>query len=149
MIITLTLRNSAYDVQLARKEVKKNTAIGLPQISGSVDYMDNFLIPTTVIPNFLSFLDTTGNAPKYLEVQFGTQYNLSISGTATQLVYSGTYIVGLQTAKAYLETVKQKMVRDQMDVRDLVSEAYIALLIVEESAAILDTTYKTVERDGP
>jgi len=138
------LRNAAFDIQFAQKEVRKNTAIGLPQISGGVDYIDNFVIPTTVIPNFLSFLDTTGNAPKYIEMQFGTRYNLTVSGTATQLLYSGTYIVGLQTAKAYLETVKQKMIRDRMDVRDLVAEAYIGLLIIEQSASILDSTYITV-----
>ena len=33
-----------------------------------------------------------------------------------------------------------------MDVRDLVSEAYIGLLIVEESTKILDSTYNTVNQ---
>ncbi|MCK7531410.1 MAG: hypothetical protein MZV63_10435 [Marinilabiliales bacterium] len=101
------LRNTAIDVQIASKEVKKNTAIGLPQISGGIDYMDNFVIPTSVIPNFLAFLDTTGNAPKYIDVEFGVRYNVTASLNATQLVYSGQYLVGLQTAKAYLATVKQ------------------------------------------
>ncbi len=135
------LQNSYIDIQIAKKEVSKNTAIGLPQVNGQVDYTDNFALPTTLIPNFINPSDTT---PKYIGVKFGTQYNLGISGALTQLVYSGTYLVGLQTAKAYLETVRQKMIKDQMDVRDIVTEAYIGLLIIEESANILDTTYKTV-----
>jgi outer membrane protein len=140
------LRNSANDVLIAEKEVKKNTAIGLPQISAGIDYMDNFMLPTSLIPNFLSFLDTTGNAPKYLEVKFGTQYNLSVDLQATQLVYSGQYLVGLQTAKAYLASVKQKMVRDQMDVKDLVTQAYISYLVVQEAAKILDSTYTVMTK---
>jgi outer membrane protein TolC len=60
------------------------------------------------------------------------------------LLYSGQYLVGLQTAKAYLETAKQKMVKDKMDVRDLVSEAYIGFLIIEEGTKILDSTYQKV-----
>ena len=140
------LRNTAIDVQIAAKEVKKNTAIGLPQISGGIDYMDNFVIPTSVIPNFLAFLDTTGNAPKYIDVQFGVRYNLTASLNATQLVYSGQYLVGLQTAKAYLATVKQRLIRDQMDVRDIVAEAYIAYLVVEESTRILDSTLITIDQ---
>lgn len=140
------LRNTAIDVQIATKEVKKNTAIGLPQVSGGIDYMDNFVIPTSVIPNFLAFLDTSGNAPKYIDVQFGVRYNVTASLNATQLVYSGQYLVGLQTAKAYLATVRQKMVRDRMDVRDLVTEAYIAYLVVQESAMILDSTFITVDQ---
>ncbi len=139
------LKNAQLDIQIAAKEVKKNTAIGLPQISGGIDYMDNFNLPTTVIPNFLAYLDTTGNSPKYLELQFGVRYNLSASVNATQLVYSGQYLVGLQTAKAYLATVKQKIVKDQMDVRDLVTEAYISYLVVEESTKILDSTFITID----
>jgi outer membrane protein TolC len=38
------------------------------------------------------------------------------------------------------------MLKDKMDVKDLVSEAYIGLLIVEESTKILDSTYKTVNK---
>lgn len=140
------LKNSYNDVLIAQKEVKKNTAIGLPQISGGVDYMDNFLLPTSIIPNFLSFLDTTGNAPKYLELTFGTRYNLSVDVAASQLVYSGQYLVGLQTAKAYLSSVRQKMIRDKMDVRDIVTEAYISYLVVEESTKILDSTYQVMNQ---
>ena len=131
------LRNAYNDILIADKEVKKNTAIGLPQINGGIDYMDNFLLPTTVIPNFLIH---QARRPKYLEIQFGTQYNLSVDLSATQLIYSGQYLVGLQAAKAYLATVKQRMIRDRMDVRDVVTEAYISFLVVEESTNILDST---------
>jgi len=63
------LKNSATDVELARKMVKQNTAIGLPQVNAGIDYMDYLKTPTTVIPNFIP--DTTGRAPKTLEVSFG------------------------------------------------------------------------------
>lgn len=134
------LQNSRYDIERAKKLVRENTAIGLPQINASVTYLDNILRPTSIIPNIF---DTTGKAPP-LEIQFGTRYNATLSAQMTQLIYSGQYLVGLQTAKAYLETEKQKDLKAQIDIRDLVSEAYIAYLIVEESQKILDSTYKTV-----
>jgi outer membrane protein len=136
------LQNSVIDIKVAQKEVSKNTSIGLPQINAEVDYMDNFALPTTLIPNF--FQAPSDTTPQYIGVKFGTRYNLTVAGTLTQLIYSGQYLVGLQTANAYLETVRQKMIKDQMDVRDLVTEAYIGLLIIEESTSILDTTYKSV-----
>ena len=140
------LKNSLLDVQIAKKLVRQNTAIGLPQINASASYVDNLMIPTTVIPNFLSFLDTTGKAPKFLELQFGTKYQLTAGAQATQLVYNGEYLVGLQTAKAYLESIKQKMLKDKLSVRDLVTASYISVLIVNESTEILDSTYSTVTR---
>lgn len=136
------LRNSRYDVEIAKKIVRENTSIGLPQINATASYLDNILRPTSIIPNFF---DTTGKAPP-LEIQFGTRYNASFSAQLTQLIYSGQYLVGLQTAKAFLETEKEKSLKAQIDVRDLVSEAYIAYLIVEESQKILDSTYKTVSQ---
>ena len=138
------LINSATDVEIARKLVKQNTAIGLPQINAGVDYMDYLKTPTTVIPNFIP--DTTGRAPKTLEVKFGVKYNLSAKASVTQLIYSGQYIVGLQTAKAFLETSKQRNVKDKVDVRDQVADAYMRLLVIDQALLILDSTYVVVNR---
>lgn len=137
-----TLQNSRYDVEIAKKIVRQNTSIGLPQVNAGLTYMDNILRPTSIIPNIF---DTTGQAPP-LEIQFGTRYNATFSAQLTQLIYSGQYLVGLQTARAYLETEKQRDIKAQIDVRDLVAEAYIAYLIVEESQKILDSTYKIVSQ---
>ncbi|HTX89321.1 MAG TPA: TolC family protein [Bacteroidales bacterium] len=134
------LKNSAKDVEIARKLVSQNTAIGLPQVNAGADYMYYLELPTTLIPG--EFL----GQQEPIEVQFGSPYNFTFKATATQLLYSGQYLVGVQTAKSYLETVRQKMVSDQMNVRDLVTEAYIGLLIVRENILILDSTYKTISK---
>jgi outer membrane protein TolC len=138
------LINSSKDVEIARKMVKQNTAIGLPQINAGVDYMDYLKTPTSVIPNFIP--DTTGHAPKTLEVKFGVKYNLTAKLTATQLIYSGQYLVGLQTAKAFLETSKQKDIKNKVDVRDQVADAYFRLLVIDKALEILDSTYVVVNR---
>ncbi|MEI7662921.1 MAG: TolC family protein [Bacteroidota bacterium] len=138
------LKNSSTDVEIAGKMVKQNTAIGLPQINAGIDYMDYLKTPTTVIPNFIP--DPTGLAPKTLEVSFGVKYNVNAKATLTQLIYSGQYLVGLQTAKAYLETAKQKNLKDKVDVRDLVADAYVRLLVIDEALQILDSTYTVVNR---
>lgn len=135
------LKNSAYDVQIAKKMVRQNTAIGLPQMDGGIDYIDYLALPTSLIPG--EFIGKPGTT---FPIQFGSEYNATLRAKLTQLIYSGQYLVGLQTVKAFLETAKQKMVKDKMDVKDLVSEAYIGLLILEESTKILDSTYKTVNQ---
>jgi len=135
------LQNSRYDIEIARKLVKENTSIGLPQINGSVLYMDYLQRPTSLIPG-----DFIGKPGEEIPIQFGTKYNATLSGEVSQLLYSGQYLVGLQTAKAFLETEQQKDVKNQIDVRDLVAEAYISYLIVEESIDILDSTTKIVQQ---
>ena len=135
------LKNSAFDVQIARKMVKQNTSIGLPQINGGIEYVDFLSLPTSLIPG-----EIIGQPGTEFPVQFGSKYNVTGKATLTQLVYSGQYLVGLQTAKAYLETAKQKNVKDKVDVRDLVAENYYGVLILEENARILDTTFKVMSK---
>jgi len=135
------LKNSAYDIQIARKMVRQNTAIGLPQVNGSVDYNDFIDRPTSLLPG-----EFFGKPGTEIPVQFGTKYNATLKATITQLIYSGQYLVGLQTAKAYLETVKQKNLKDKIDVRDLVADAYLRVLVIEQSILILDSTYKVVSK---
>lgn len=135
------LRNSAYDVQIAKKMVKQNTSIGLPQINASIDYNDFLSLPTSLLPG-----EFFGQPGTEVPVQFGTKYNATGKASLTQLIYSGQYLVGLQTAKAYLETARQKNVKDKVDVRDLVAENYYGVLILEENAKILDSTYKVMSK---
>jgi outer membrane protein TolC len=142
------LKNSATDVQIARKIVKQNTAIGLPQINGSASYMDYLSVPTMVIPNFLKQMSPKvfGDGPDYVPMTLYLEYNVTGALQLNQLIYSGQYLVGLQTAKAYLETAKQKNMKDKIDIRDEVANAYYMLLVADESIKILDSTYVVVNR---
>lgn len=135
------LKNSATDVKIADKMVKQNTAIGLPQINGEIDYMDYIDIPTIIIPG--EFIGQPGTE---FALQMGAKYNATGKASLTQLVYSGQYLVGLQTAKAYLETAKQKNLKDKVDIRDQVANAYYQLLVTDEAIKILDSTYVVVSR---
>ena len=135
------LKNSQNDVEIARKMVSQNTAIGLPQINAGLDYTDYLQRPTTLIPG-----EFFGKPGTYQSVSFVTPFNATLKGTVSQLIYSGQYLVGLQTARAFLETSRQKNVRDKIDVRDQVADGYIRLLVVDESIKILDSTLNVVTR---
>jgi len=135
------LKNSATDVEIASKMVRQNTSIGLPQISAGIDYTDYLLQPTTLIPG-----EFFGQPGTYAPIKFGTTYNAALKGSLSQLIYSGQYLVGLQTAKAFLETSRQRNVRNQVEIRDLVADNYIRLLVLEEGLKILDSTYVVVSR---
>jgi outer membrane protein TolC len=135
------LKNSATDIVIAKKLVKQNTAIGLPQINGSIDYIDYIALPTSLIPG-----EFVGKPGTTFPIQFGSEYNATIKGSLTQLVYSGQYLVGLQTAKAYLETVKQQNIKDKMDVRDVVAGSYLTVLLYKEQTKIIDSILKVTSQ---
>lgn len=135
------LKNAGKDVQIARKIVKENTSIGLPQISASVEYLDFIDRPTSLLPG-----DFFGQPGTEVPIQFGTKYNATAKAQLTQLIFSGQYLVGLQVANAYLELTREKIKKDEREVLDQVTTAYISVLIVEESNKILDSTLLTMRQ---
>jgi len=125
--------NSALDVESAKYRVKESTSIGLPQVNGSISYNDNLQRPVMIIPDFT---DPT----KTMELQFGTKYDGTLAASASQLIFSGEYIVGLQAAKKYLEKTNIDFFKNKVAVKQQVANSYYAALSTEDALVIVDST---------
>ncbi|OQX97570.1 MAG: hypothetical protein B6I20_12310 [Bacteroidetes bacterium 4572_117] len=132
--------NASVDIEIARKKIWETTAIGLPQINGSVDYNNSLKIPTSMLPG-----EIMGMPGTYVPVQFGQQHSLSWGVTATQLVFSGEYIVGLQAARIFLEFSERSHKKSSVTIKETVSKSYYLVLIAEESKKILEQTNTNFE----
>ncbi len=133
--------NAMKDVEIARKKVSETTAVGLPQISGSVAYKDFIDIPTQLIPG-----EFFGEAPgTFIPVKFGTKYNMSLSGTANQLLFSGEYIVGLQASKAFVGLSQKQYDKQLIDLDKNVASSYYMVLIAERNKNIVDSTLQSLK----
>jgi outer membrane protein TolC len=132
--------NALKEIEKARQTVKETTSIGLPQISGSVAYTDFIDIPTQLIP--AEFLDPTNPdlAGTYFPVQFGTKYNMSASLSASQLIFSGEYIVGLQASRVFVDFSERQYDKMVIDLDRSVAESYYMVLIAERNKIIIDST---------
>jgi outer membrane protein len=129
------LRNSLNDIETARYKVKETVATGFPQVDATINYMDNIGLPVQLVPG-----DFFGEPGKDIEVQFGTKYSSSAGASVNQLIFSGSYIVGLQAAKAFLEQSQKNYQKNRIDVVRSVSEAYFLVLATQETIEILDST---------
>ena len=121
-------RKAVMDQQMADKKMKEVTSIGLPQLSASADFSQFFDIPTSLVPT--DFTDP--NAPK-VPLQFGTEYNLGASFTVNQLIFNGSYIVGLQAAKSYREMSDKVVIKSEREIKDQVTIAYGNVIIAVEN----------------
>lgn len=123
----LNIVNARLDVDAARKRIWENTAAGLPQVSASAGYTNNLQLMTTLIP--AEFFQ--GEPGTFIPVQFGTQHNASANVIATQLLFSGPYIVGLEAASKYKELTERNLVRSESDIREAVAQSYYSILLAE------------------
>lgn len=147
------------DIEKAKKKVWETTAIGLPQVNGSVQFQNFLDIPTQVLPDFVSpavtaTLVNAGILPPsalenqeetFIAAQFGTNYNLTAGGQISQLLFDGSYIVGLQSAKLYVELSESELEKDLITIRKNIYNSYSSVLVSQENLATLQASKQAVE----
>lgn len=134
--------NAGRDIEAAIKKKWETTAIGLPQIDGSVNYQNNFEIQKSLVP--AEFFG--GNPGEFAEVAFGTKHNMVASASLSQLIFDGSYLVGLQSAKVYLQISKNAKEKTDLEIREMVINAYGNVLLANESVKVLENNKKSLEK---
>ncbi len=127
----LNAENARLDVRSADKRIWETAASGLPQVNASATYNNNLSLATTLIPDF--FNDPT----QKIEIQFGTRHFATAGVSASQLIFSGQYIVGLQTAKLYREFSEKSLDLTEQQVATAVTQGYHLALLAESTLEAL------------
>lgn len=138
-----TAINARRDIAKAIKKKWETTATGLPQIDANVNYNNNLKQPVTLIPAEI----TGGDPGTFVPVTFGTQQNASAVATLNQLIFDGSYLVGLQAARAFLDFSENANEKTQLEVRKGVINAYGSVLLSEELIAIFEKNKVALEKN--
>ncbi|HLN94105.1 MAG TPA: TolC family protein [Flavobacterium sp.] len=134
--------NASRDIDKAKARKWETTSTGLPQISGNVNYVNNFKLQKSVIPG-----EIFGGAPgSFVEVAFGTRHTMAASATLSQLIFDGSYIVALQAAKTYLAYYQNAKQKSDLDIREQIINAYGTVLMVEENIRILESNRSSLQK---
>lgn len=129
------VKNARLDVKLAKKKVMETVAIGLPKVNGEVNMQQFLEIPTTVVPANM-FIPSAAD-DEFTELQFGTEYNSTSTLSASQIIFDGTYIVGLKASSIYKSLSVQSLELTEQQIQDSVAAAYYNVLVAEERKAFL------------
>lgn len=150
------VKSKKIDLDVAKKKIWETTAIGLPQVSGTVAYQHTFKVPEMSFgPSFdprnlpdagsitkQDILDAYSEAaPITLGVANNTTWDITIS----QLIFSGEYIVGLRAAKVFREMSEQNLTKSYSDIKESVSSSYYLALVLEENVRNLKETQKVTD----
>ncbi|GAA4352275.1 TolC family protein [Hymenobacter saemangeumensis] len=141
--------------ETARARVGEIRSIGLPQVNVSANLADNFklqksLVSFPVTQTVLTSGDLN-NANSGERVVLGTQslalppqpfaFGLQYAGSATasvsQLLFDGSYLIGLKAAKVYEDLAKKQTQQAEIDVVEQVSKAYYSTLVARSRLALL------------
>jgi outer membrane protein TolC len=133
-------QKSQLDLMAARKRIRETIGIGLPQINSSIGYTNNIELPTMIIPDFF------GDPNEYIEIQFGTQHNANLNLQVQQLLFNGSYFVGLQASRIYEQLATEGLERTRLDVVQTVSQTYYLILVSQESQRIIQGNIQNLEK---
>mgnify|MGYP000876317035 FL=1 len=134
--------NASRDLDAAKLKKWETTTIGLPQVSAVIDYQNWIKQQVSLIP--AEFFG--GVAGEFTEVSFGTKHNMNATATVNQLIFDGSYLVGLQSAKTYLKISENAKEKTELGIREAVINSYGNVLLSAESVLILEKNIATLEK---
>lgn len=134
--------NAGRDIESSKAKKWETTAMGLPQISAGLDYQNNFVLQKSLIP--AEFFG--GNKGEFAEVAFGTKHNMNAHANLSQLIFDGSYIVALQASKTYLKYYVNAKHKTDVEIKEMIINAYGNVLLAEESILILEKNKATLEK---
>lgn len=130
------------DIKSAKKQKWETTTIGFPSIDAGIDYQNFLKQQVSLIP-----AEFFGGTPgEFTEVIFGTKQNLNLAITLKQLLFDGSYFVGLESARTFLKISEQAKEKTELLTREAVINAYGNVLISEESIKILKGNIQILEK---
>ncbi len=157
-------KNAALNIEAAKKQKMETTAIGLPQINANIDYQNWLKQPVSLFPaasfdNTQSIINTVenyfnltpnGTAPiidGFVPVTFGTKQTINATATLSQLIFDGSYLVGLQSAKVFLEISKNAKDKTDLEIRKNTINAYGNVLLAEKSITIFESNIRALKEN--
>lgn len=156
---SVNMQNSQIDQQIANSKVKETIGIGLPQISGSVNATNNPQLPRffgtkqrlfgfSGLPadQYQNFFPGLGNDEVMASQNF-FQLKNSLNGSVTvnQLIFNGSYLVGLKASSAYKDLAIKSTLQTKEQTIELVTKAYYSALINRERMQLFENNITRVD----
>ena len=123
-----TVWNAGLSVSEAQKRTWEAISAGLPQVSASVNYQ-----------NMMGF------KMEFAGMNIAMQPTSNFQATVTQLLFNGTYWVGIKMSKIGEEMTKTARLQAELEIKQQTQTAYHAVLIAEENKKILEKNLKNIE----
>lgn len=154
----VSLQNAKLDIDAAEQTVKSIVATGLPQINANGTFIHNIEIASQQLPDFLSpaiygvlmseglIADGPIRVGDPQEVQFGAPSTIVGSVSMNQLVFDGTFFLGLKAAKEFVRV--SELLRDQteIEITETVTKSFYGVLIANENLKQMQSSLATVEK---
>jgi outer membrane protein TolC len=131
------IKNVQLDLEISEKKIWETIAIGLPQVAAETNFQHFIDIPVSVVDATL--FNPAAPAGSVMEFSMGQPYNATGTINVNQLLFDGSYIVGLQFSKFYKKMAQTNIDKTTVDVKMMVREAYYNVLVAKKNLTLMDS----------
>ncbi len=124
-------KNARLELLISKATIKETFARGLPQINGAYNLDYNPKIPVIFLPNQPPFGDPS-NPSDVIPARFGVSYSSGLGVTVSQMIFDGSFFVGLRASKTLLELTNKDLKKAEIDVVENVKKAYFGVLVNQQ-----------------
>jgi outer membrane protein TolC len=141
------IKNAELDHQIAEYKVKEVFGIGLPQINGEATTTYNIQLQPLFLTNerAAGFLPPgtipAGADPKGIFASpniFQLKASNNASLNASQILFNGSYLIGLQASKVYTDLTSKAITQSKIQTAEKITKAYYLVLINKYRLELLD-----------
>ncbi len=152
------IKISSLESKTADATVKEYRAIGIPQVTGSINYQYYFAVPQQPIADFITpsvyrvlfdesvIPERDLGPPNTNNFSFFQPHNLTAGVEINSLIFDGSYIYGLKAAKLYRELALKQINLTIEDVKSKTTKAYLSVLIAEENLEVVENNLSVIKK---
>jgi len=136
--------NANRDLEIAKHKKWETTTMGLPQLNGSANYQNTFEFQKQGAA--ANSFNPLANPNEITLLAFGTKHTAIGNLTLSQLIFDGSYLVGLQSAKTYLKISETAQVKTKQEIKEIVINSYGNVLLADETILIINKNKVVLEK---
>lgn len=133
---------ASIEAEQSQKKINEIAGSGLPQITLSGSMMNNLKLPVQVLPGELM----GGPAGSYIPLSFGTKYSFGLSGQATQMLFNGSFWLGLNAAKYSNQYYTQHSDYVSEQTAYSIAAIYYHTIVLQKKIRLLEQNCASIEK---
>ncbi|WP_162416187.1 TolC family protein [Cyclobacterium roseum] len=158
----IDVKNAQLETLISRATIGEQRSQGLPQINSTLELTKNVQPPLIILPAEAGSVigggggDGGGNGggapppddtPSDITViPFAVNFQSSLTTTVEQMIFNGSYFVGLKAAKTLKELTDYDKEKAELDVTEAVKKAYFTVLVNEERSRLVAANMERLDQ---
>jgi len=137
------VQNASLERDRATAQIGETRADGLPQVNGYAEYSNYFNIQEAFLPAVI--FDPSAPLDEFVPVPFSQQYNGLATLSGSQMIFDGSYFVGLQAARTFKTLSEKGYIRSKTDLAEAITKAYYTVLVTKVGLDLINHNYDRLD----